>query len=443
MRCVAYPQYHPGAHFLILANGGPLEVHSPILECAYSDSSIPQPWWALYHVHKKESVYAILEAHRIGYLAEKDRTSYEECGNPFEDEPIRDKELHVYMPVPMDAATPKHILLENKYTPNELFYIRNHFPAPDIEAQDHEVCITIPIELCRDGIEATDTAEKTVMGKGEYVRDYGYEGQVVSQSFTLADLASSFSQATVKAVMYCTGFREEEVGSDDMIDYNFTAMSAGKDHITKEDYITQHGGGLAWEKHFERMDVNGDGQIDAKEYHAGRHSLQVGNATWRGTRLRHVLLKMGLDDSKVFETDSEGRFKKQWYVQLTGADGFSLSVPLEVCVRYDRDVLLATEMNGVPIPRDHGHPLRVLIPGYAGARSVKWIEDISITDDESTAPWHTRMYRLFGSDRNNLINVPMVQDKDALWASPACLEVTSSFLSPLLILSSRKAPLIC
>lgn len=34
------------------------------------------------------------------------------------------------------------------------------------------------------------------------------------------------------------------------------------------------------------------------------------------------------------------------------------------------------------------------------------------------------MYRLFGQDRNNLIDVPMVQDKDALWAAPACLEVT-------------------
>ena len=125
--------------------------------------------------------------------------------------------------------------------------------------------------------------------------------------------------------------------------------------ITREDYLRRHGGGVAWERHFARMDRDGDGQIDAREYHTGRHALQVGNAVWGGTRLRHILLAMGLDESKVFETDQHGRFKKQWYVQLTGADGFSLSVPLEVCIRYDRDVLLATSMNGEAIPEGHSH----------------------------------------------------------------------------------------
>lgn len=37
------------------------------------------------------------------------------------------------------------------------------------------------------------------------------------------------------------------------------------------------------------------------------------------------------------------------------------------------DVILAYEMNGVPIPADHGYPLRVVVPGVAGARNVKWL----------------------------------------------------------------------
>lgn len=37
------------------------------------------------------------------------------------------------------------------------------------------------------------------------------------------------------------------------------------------------------------------------------------------------------------------------------------------------DVLLAFEMNGEPIPRDHGFPVRAVVPGVVGARSVKWL----------------------------------------------------------------------
>lgn len=40
------------------------------------------------------------------------------------------------------------------------------------------------------------------------------------------------------------------------------------------------------------------------------------------------------------------------------------------------DVILAFEMNGEPIPRDHGFPVRVIVPGVVGARNVKWLGKI-------------------------------------------------------------------
>jgi len=44
-------------------------------------------------------------------------------------------------------------------------------------------------------------------------------------------------------------------------------------------------------------------------------------------------------------------------------------------------------MNGAPLPRDHGFPLRVIVPGYAAVRNVKWVERIEISKEEAEGPW--------------------------------------------------------
>jgi sulfite oxidase len=50
-----------------------------------------------------------------------------------------------------------------------------------------------------------------------------------------------------------------------------------------------------------------------------------------------------------------------------------VSIPSEKAADPNGDVLLAYEMNGRPLERDHGAPLRALVPGIAAARSVKWL----------------------------------------------------------------------
>ena len=72
---------------------------------------------------------------------------------------------------------------------------------------------------------------------------------------------------------------------------------------------------------------------------------------------------------------------------------FGGSIPIEKAL--SSEVLLAYEMNGHPLPPLHGFPLRVLVPGYIGARSVKWLASIVLQDAPSTNYYQARAYKLF------------------------------------------------
>lgn len=66
-------------------------------------------------------------------------------------------------------------------------------------------------------------------------------------------------------------------------------------------------------------------------------------------------------------------------LQLEGLDAdtannpYCASIPFYKAIDKRSDVLLAYEMNGRPIPRDHGFPIRAIVPGTVGARNVKWL----------------------------------------------------------------------
>lgn len=55
---------------------------------------------------------------------------------------------------------------------------------------------------------------------------------------------------------------------------------------------------------------------------------------------------------------------------------YGSSIPVDMAVDPNGDVLLAFEMNGKPIPQDHGFPLRAVVPGVVGARNVKWLDKV-------------------------------------------------------------------
>jgi sulfite oxidase len=115
----------------------------------------------------------------------------------------------------------------------------------------------------------------------------------------------------------------------------------------------------------------------------------IGNAVWRGVTLREVLQAAGVRESvqHVSFLGLDAIHKGRERIEFGG------SIPIEKAM--SAEVLLAYEMNGQPLSPHHGFPLRVLVPGYIGARSVKWLASIVLQDDPSTNYYQVRAYKLF------------------------------------------------
>ena len=115
-------------------------------------------------------------------------------------------------------------------------------------------------------------------------------------------------------------------------------------------------------------------------------------ATWTGVRLSDVLTAAGLAGDAA-------------HVCFAAPDVTSLADPpqafggsVPVAKATSAEVLLAWAMNGQSLPRVHGAPLRVVVPGWVGARSVKWLTRITVTTQPSDNYFQATAYRLLPPD---------------------------------------------
>jgi DMSO/TMAO reductase YedYZ molybdopterin-dependent catalytic subunit len=92
----------------------------------------------------------------------------------------------------------------------------------------------------------------------------------------------------------------------------------------------------------------------------------VGTADWTGVSLRDVLARADVDPSAID-------------VVFTGADQ-DYQRSLTVDQALEPDVLLAFEMNGAPLPPQHGYPVRLVVPGWYGMAHVKWLVGVDVVD---------------------------------------------------------------
>lgn len=111
----------------------------------------------------------------------------------------------------------------------------------------------------------------------------------------------------------------------------------------------------------------------------------VGTARWGGVRLGELLERAGVKKAGL-------------HAVFNGADqpvgnvpDFVRSVPIEKC--WHPATLLAYEMNGAPLPVQHGFPLRLIVPGWEGAACVKWLAGITIQDHEYDGFFMKTAYR--------------------------------------------------
>ncbi|ORX59756.1 hypothetical protein DM01DRAFT_1317940 [Hesseltinella vesiculosa] len=118
----------------------------------------------------------------------------------------------------------------------------------------------------------------------------------------------------------------------------------------------------------------------------------VANAKYSGCRLKDVLESIGLN----CQIHDLGKLHVAFEsVEECEEDTcYGSSIPLTKALDEFGDVLLAYEMNDVPLTRDHGAPIRVVVPGYIGARSVKFLKSIVIQDEESRSYFQRKDYKI-------------------------------------------------
>ncbi len=120
-----------------------------------------------------------------------------------------------------------------------------------------------------------------------------------------------------------------------------------------------------------------------------------GNGKWTGVPLKAVLESAGVKPAArefVFFGADHGEEEVEWRTQK-----FKLDVPFGRSLNREKamspDPFLAWSLNGEPLTRHQGSPLRLLVPGWYGVSNVKWLSQIHIQEDAYTGKYQSRWYR--------------------------------------------------
>lgn len=114
---------------------------------------------------------------------------------------------------------------------------------------------------------------------------------------------------------------------------------------------------------------------------------RIGNVTWTGVRLSTLISKAGpLPSADFIWSDGldSGKFAS------IKSDRYQKDLPLSKALRDE--VLVAYEINGEPLDVRRGGPVRLVVPGWFGTNSVKWLCSLALREERSPSPFTTKFY---------------------------------------------------
>lgn len=127
----------------------------------------------------------------------------------------------------------------------------------------------------------------------------------------------------------------------------------------------------------------------------------IGHAEWSGVRLRDLLVELNLPEAAREIVFEGADFGTEDGIEMS----FSRSLPLAKAL--DPDTLLALRMNGEPLNANHGAPVRLIVPGWYGVASVKWLRRMTVIDHAYQGFFQTVKYSVDRPGPNGKERVPL------------------------------------
>jgi len=261
---------------------------------------------------------------------------------------------------PYNAESKLRQLTDSFITPAGVHFVRNHNAVPEIDPEEYRLSI-IGHETV--GLQMPETV------------------------FTLNDLKTKFKKHSVTTVIQCNGNRRE--------DYHFVPEGpncgpAGDRGTTK---------GCVSPTCENEDGLHGQPAFGPPHWVAGA----IGCATWSGVRLRDILEASGMDVNSMSLRQKEPpaaavNVGLLAYDQDEVGNQYCCSFPFDKAIDPYGDVIVAYEMNGQDIPKPYGYPVRCIVPGHAGARNCKYLQQIQVTDKPCIGAGNWKQYAVHAPD---------------------------------------------